>query len=178
MKVLTIITGVLLAILGVYAACIPFRVFLGLGWLLGALFLINGIETSVTGFAKKKSVWEGILGILIAICGLIILCNGVQRFLTDLMLVFLVGGVVAANGIILIYTSIKATMKVSKGMGVLGILCGAAEIILGIFAFGHPILTMISVGYIVAFSVVMQGIDLVVLGFSMGKIQKALSAQA
>lgn len=178
MNVLTIITGVLLAILGVYAACIPFRVFLGLGWLLGALFLINGIEMSAVGFAKKKSAWEGILGILIAICGLIILCNGVQRFLTDLMLVFLVGGVVVANGIILIYTSVKETMKTSKGMGVLGILCGAAEIILGFFAFGHPILTMISVGYIVAFSVVLQGIDLVLLGFAIGKAKKALSAEA
>ena len=69
MKTLAIITGILTAILGCCAIAMPLRVFLGIGWLLGAFILINGISGTITAFLRKKDVWDGVLNILVAICG-------------------------------------------------------------------------------------------------------------
>ena len=67
MKTLTIITGILTAILGIMAFTMPLRVFLGLGWILGALILVNGVETIIGAFKGKKDIWQCIFGIIIEI---------------------------------------------------------------------------------------------------------------
>ena len=54
MKIFAIITGVLTAILGCFAIAMPLRVFLGIGWLLGALVLANGISGTINAFCKKQ----------------------------------------------------------------------------------------------------------------------------
>lgn len=59
--------------------------------------------------------------------------------------------------------------KDSKGKGILAIICGVLSIIVSIIAFTHPVLTMFSVGYMIAFSVLMQGINMIVLAVNFGK---------
>jgi len=172
MKALAIITGILTIILGIYAMCVPFRVFLGIGWVLGALVLLGGIELAVISFSKKKNIALGILGVIVAICGIVLLVNGVQRFATDLFVAYLIGAAIAVSGIYLIIAGVK-TLKQSKGHGILNIIFGILEVILGILSISHPILTMISVGYIIAANVIMQGISFTALGIAMGKEAKA-----
>lgn len=173
MKVLAIITGVLTAILGFYGLAVPFRVFLGLGWLVGALFMINGIETIVGGFSKKpkKDVWLGILGIIETIVGLMLLVNVGARFLSDMMIATFAGIAVIVYGCVLLSRGIS-TVKESKGLGILSIVCAVLAILAGIFSLSHPILTMISVGYMICASVIMQGINMVVLACSFKKENK------
>ncbi|MFR6242608.1 MAG: DUF308 domain-containing protein [Mediterraneibacter faecis] len=43
------------------------------------------------------------------------------------------------------------------------------SIIVSIIAFTHPVLTMFSVGYMIAFAVLMQGINMIVLAVNFGK---------
>ena len=69
MKVFAIITGILTTILGFFAMTMPLRTFLGIGWILGALVLVNGITGAITAFSKKSDVWQGVFNILIAIGG-------------------------------------------------------------------------------------------------------------
>ena len=166
MKILAIIFGVLTTILGFCALGMPLRMFLWMGWLLGAVLLVNGIVLAVNAFSKKKDVWEGVLGILIAVGGGIILFNTASRVMTDVLLAYLSGFVVVVCGVNLIIAAIKG-MKQSKVMGILGILCGVLAILAGMFAAVHPVITMISLGYIIGFSVVMQGINTILLGCSM-----------
>ena len=61
--------------------------------------------------------------------------------------------------------------KSSKGKGILSIVCGVLSVIVSIISFTHPILTMISAGYMIAFSVLMQGINMIVLGINFGKTE-------
>ena len=159
-KALFIITGILTIILGVYAMCVPFRTFLSLGWVLGALLLVGGIELIV---AAKKDVWQIILGVLISIAGCVVLFNVVQRFLTDILMACIVGIAVMAYGISLIVSGIKG-FKASKSKGILSIICGILSIILGGLSVAHPFITMISIGFIIAFCLVIQGINLIVTG--------------
>lgn len=170
MRILAIITGVLTVILGIYGLAVPFRVFLGLGWLVGVLFLINGIESIFGGFTNKpkKDVWLCILGVIEAISGVLLLCNAGARFLSDAMIAGFAGFAVIIYGVVLLVRGFK-TYKVSKGMGILSIVCGVLAILAGIFALSHPILTMISVGYLICANVLMQGINMVVLACSYKK---------
>ena len=167
MKVLTIITGILLTLLGFYAFAIPVRTFLGIGWFLGALLLINGIEMVITSLKKeKKDIWNLLLGVLYIIIGLVILFNGYQRVLTDVMVAYLIGFGMLVYGIVQIIFGCKK-YKNEKTASVIRILCGVLGIIAGFASVGHPFMTMISVGYLIAANIVVQGINTVVFGFTM-----------
>ena len=162
MTALGVITGIIMCILGVYSVSIPFKTFLGIGWLLGMLVMVVGLEYIVAGCKKeKKDVWKIICGVLITILGIIMLSNGVQRFLTDMMAVYMVGAAVLISGISQIVNGAKVC-KTSKSWGVLGIVLGVLSIILALIALGHPILTMISVGYIIGFNIIVFGVDMII----------------
>lgn len=168
MKVIGIITGILMMILGGYAMTVPFRTFLGIGWFLGILFLVNGIEMVIHALGKKKNIWQTIMGVLLSIGGVLILFNGVQRFLMDRMLAYLIGFYVIISGVTQIYDGVK-NMKEAKGVNILKIICGVLSIIVGIFSVLHPILTMFSLGYLIAFALIFQGINMILLVIGMGK---------
>lgn len=169
MKIVGIITGVLMSILGVYAMCVPIRTFLGIGWLLGALLLVNGIEMIVLEFGKaKKNVWQIVLGVLGIIAGMILLFNGMQRALTDVMVVYTVGIFIIFYGVFHIIAACKK-YKEAKGSSIFKIVCGVLSVIAGVLSIGHPLLTMISVGYLIAITLIFQGVDMVILALAFGR---------
>ena len=154
-KIITMITGILTVLLGFYAVVRPMRTFLAIGWILGMLLFVNGIELVILSLSKeKKDIGGCILGVLEGLGGIILLFSGVQRFLTDIMATYLVG---------------VKKFKDSKGKAILAIVCGVLSIIVSIIAFTHPVLTMFSVGYMIAFAVLMQGINMIVLAVNFGK---------
>ena len=87
------------------------------------------------------------------------------------MAAYLVGTIVLIYGIFQIIAGVKV-YKFSKGKGILGIVCGVLSILISMIAIAHPLLTMISTGYMIAFSVLMQGINMVVLGLNFGKPER------
>ncbi len=168
-KIITLITGILTVLLGFYAVVRPMRTFLAIGWILGMLLLVNGIELVILSLSKeKKDIGGCILGVLEGLGGIILLFSGVQRFLTDIMATYLVGASVLIYGIFQIVAGVKK-FKDSKGKGILAVICGVLSIIVSIIAFSHPVLTMFSVGYMIAFSVLMQGVNMIVLAVNFGK---------
>lgn len=86
------------------------------------------------------------------------------------MAAYMVGAVILIYGIFQIVGGIKA-YSTSKGKGILSIICGILSVIVSIVSFTHPVLTMISAGYMIAFSVLMQGINMIVLGINFGKAE-------
>ena len=168
MKIFAIITGILTAILGCFAIAMPLRVFLGIGWLLGALVLANGISGTINAFSEKHDVWQGIFNILIAIGGGIILFNTFSRVMTDMFLAYLAGFVIIMYGVNMLLTAIK-NWKESTSMAIVGIICALFSIVAGGFSIMHPVFTMISLGYIIGFSVIMQGVNMIVLACSVKK---------
>ena len=165
-KIITLITGILTVLLGFYAVVRPMRTFLAIGWILGMLLFVNGIELVILSLSKeKKDIGGCILGVLEGLGGIILLFSGVQRFLTDIMATY---ASVLIYGIFQIVAGVKK-FKDSKGKAILAIVCGVLSIIVSIIAFTHPGLTMFSVGYMIAFAVLMQGINMIVLAVNFGK---------
>ena len=171
LKIVVIITGVLTVLLGFYTLVRPLMTFLSIGWIFGIFLLINGIELVILSLSKeKKNITACILGVLEALAGIILLSSGIQRFITDVMAAYMVGAVILIYGIFQIVGGIK-TYSTSKGKGILSIICGILSVIVSIVSFTHPVLTMISAGYMIAFSVLMQGINMIVLGINFGKAE-------
>lgn len=170
LKIVVIITGILTVLLGFYTLVRPLMTFLSIGWIFGIFLLINGIELVILSLSKEKKT-ACILGVLEALAGIILLSSGIQRFITDVMAAYLVGTVVLIYGIFQIIAGVKV-YKFSKGKGILGIVCGVLSILISMIAIAHPLLTMISTGYMIAFSVLMQGINMVVLGLNFGKTER------
>ena len=167
MKTISIILGILTGILGACAVAMPFRTFLGIGWVVGMLFLFNGVEMLATGLAaKKKDVWQVIFGICVVILGLVILFSGWQRFLTDVMFVYLIGGSILMHGIYQLIIGFKVWGE-SKGRAIAGIILGIISMIAAMFAMAHPIMTMFTLGYIIGFALIFQGIDTIVMGVTL-----------
>ena len=167
LKYLTLITGVLTLLLGVYTLVRPMRTFLAIGWIL----FVNGIELVILSLSKeKKEIGACILGVLEGLAGIILLFSGIQRFITDVMAAYMVGAIILIYGIFQIAVGTKV-YKTSKGKGILSIVCGVLSVIVSIISFTHPVLTMISAGYMIAFSVLMQGINMIVLGINFGKTE-------
>ena len=140
--------------------------------ILGILLFVNGIELVVLSLSKeKKEIGACILGVLEGLAGLVLLFSGIQRFITDVMAAYLVGAIVLIYGIFHIIAGVKIC-KFSKGKGILSIVCGVLSILISMIAIAHPLLTMISTGYMIAFSILMQGINMVVLGLNFGKTER------
>ena len=168
LKIIILITGILTVLLGIYTLVRPMRTFLSIGWILGILLFVNGIELVALSLSKeKKEIGACILG---GLAGLVLLFSGIQRFITDVMAAYMVGAVILIYGIFQIVGGIK-TYSTSKGKGILSIICGILSVIVSIVSFTHPVLTMISAGYMIAFSVLMQGINMIVLGINFGKAE-------
>ena len=113
-------------------------------------------------------MWQGILNILISIGGGVILFNTFSRVMTDMFLAYLAGFVIIMYGVNMLLTAIK-NWKESTSMAIVGIICALFSIVAGGFSIMHPVLTMISLGYIIGFSVIMQGVNMIVLACSVKK---------
>ncbi len=124
----------------------PFRMFLSLGWLLGAVLIVNGIEAIINAFTKgKKDILGCILGVIYVIAGILILFSGIQRILTDILLAYMIGFSLIFSGIIQGIGVFKAKRK------------------------GGVAVAMISVGYLIGASIMMQGINTTILAWSYEK---------
>lgn len=164
MKVLTIILGAAMCILGVCAATMPFRVFLGFGWIVGALFIVYGIQMAMKGFEKEtRNIWTGVFGVISAILGLWISVSAMQRALTDLMIAYLIGFNLLFYGVLRIMEAYRLYKASEKKSAALLLICGIVSAIAGILSVGHPVMTMISVGFIIAFNLISQGISVIMV---------------
>ena len=73
LKYITLITGVLTLLLGIYTLVRPMRTFLTIGWILGILLFVNGIELANPFLLSKerkigacilKLFWKDLPGII------------------------------------------------------------------------------------------------------------------
>ena len=170
MKAVGIILGVLTAIFGIYAMTVPFKTFLGIGWILGILFFMNGVENVISALSQeKKDGWKCVLGILTGLAGLYLLFSGVARYLTDVMVIYIVGACVLLYGVFSIVSGVK-TYKEAKGHSIIKIVCGILSIIVGLISIAHPAAAMVYIGYLIAAALIIQGINTVILTVSISKI--------
>lgn len=169
MKVVTIILGILTVILGVFCIFRPGVTALSLAWMFGALMLFYGLMVVINYFTKKIGTgWDLTFGILGVIGGAGLLFNYFSRFLADAVLIYMLGIFVAVAGVLRIIAAFHAKKAKSGSWGWI-LVFGILSVIFGIFMVTHPMVAFLSVGYMIAFSIIMQGVNIIGLSSSLKK---------
>lgn len=171
LKTAGIILGVLTTILGIYAACVPFGTSQILIWVIAIMIIVNGIESVADGFSSypKKNIGKIVLGVLVILAGAFIIFGKFMRLLTNMVFGFIIGALLIIYGVFQIVMGVQ-TRRVSKGAGWASIICGVISVIGGVLALGHPFFTMALVGYIIAFNLIMQGVNMIVIAVNRDRI--------
>lgn len=174
MKIATILLGVLVIIGGVFALFSPGATFLSLAWLVGIMLLVAGVDSIAAYITHRKvgdvPIWELVSGILSILAGVLIISNTFTRALTTVMLVYAFATWITLTGILRIAAALE--VKKIKGKWLLMMIFGIITIVLGIYSFIHPVFAAITLGYLIGFWVIMQGANLISLGFSLDTAEK------
>jgi len=169
MALIGILLGAAISAFGVYSLFVPLQTSLAIGWIVGILFLLYGIETIAAALQPvKKNVWMCFLGIFSAAAGCIILFSRFQRLWTDAVAAYLFGVCIVLYGIYQIISGIW-NIKISKGRAICAIILGVVSVVIGLCSVGHPILTLVSLGYLIGIILISQGFDMILLASSAGK---------
>jgi len=87
---------------------------------------------------------------------------------TDAVAAYLFGIRIVFYGTYQIISGIQ-NLKISKGRAICAIILGAVSVVIGLCSVGHPILTLISLGYLIGIILISQGFDMILLASSAGK---------
>ncbi|MDL2253182.1 DUF308 domain-containing protein [Ruminococcaceae bacterium OttesenSCG-928-I18] len=171
MKVLSIILGILLIVGGFYMMFTPGITFLSVGWLIGFVFLLAGVNAIVDYFVGKRkgtsSVWDLVGGILCGILGVIILVSPYAEFLADTVLIYVFDFWLIIGGIVRIAGSIQMK-KAGDRSWIWVLIIAILSVLLGAYALFHIVVSAVAIGWLLGFIVIMSGFNLIGLGTSLG----------
>ena len=163
---LTLIRGILLTFLGVYALINPLMAAAALAQVVGFFMILDGaiaIYAGVTGQTQSR-IWTTVRGVILILVGLFVVGHPIIMALinaTLLVCLLAVSGIL--SGILEIYGAIRDRREI-EGEGWL-ILGGALAIGLGFVLLASPLAAgMLMVQFLGAFAVI-AGISIVVVSF-------------
>lgn len=172
MKILTIIMGIILTVGGFYALASPVSTFASIGWVIGVLLLIAGINIIADYFMMRKSKAMGagdlLGGILTIALSLLILYGQFTRIVLDAFIIIAFGIWVLITGIIRIVAGLNHR-KMGDSFWLWIVLLGVLSVILGVYGFFNPMVFAFAIGWMIGFFIIMQGINLMSLGFALSK---------
>ncbi len=165
MKVVNILLGILTVILGGYCMFRPGIAFISAAWMLGVLLILAGINTLVLYFQNRQGGALSIVkSIILILVGLLLLFNNFTTLFTDTVILYMIGFGFIIGGTVQIVRSVSAKKEEDGSWGWI-LLEGILLVIGGIFAVAHPLITAVSVGFFMAFSILFSGISMLVQGF-------------
>ena len=161
MVILSIIMGVLLIVGGVICLFHPGATFLQTGYFLSIMLLAYGIVGIINVIRKRAHPIELLVAIPGIIIGIIAIIKPGTTLVLDAMMVYMVAVWFVIQGIVSIYLSIKA--KETNGGWIWGLILGILGVALGIYTFFHPMVSVLTIGFLVGFYLIEAGLDMIVL---------------
>lgn len=170
MKVFNCILG-LFSILGaVYCIFYPGLTFLSTGWLitilLGAMGICSIFEFATSSDKKenKSLAANGIVGLILGIGAAVISVLGIFspliRGSLDLIILMLFAFWLFYSGVASIAKSVSLKKNGGK-MWILTLILGILVLLTGIYGVLHPVFTMVTIGYIIGFELIIYGVRLI-----------------
>jgi uncharacterized membrane protein HdeD (DUF308 family) len=165
-KIITIIIGVLLIIGGIYCFIAPGVTFLTLGWVIGVLLLVSGIETVAACFmagGTGTTVWDLLFGVLTILAAVLMLTNGYAQLFTDGVLILAFAFWMTVSGVSRIAAAFRLK-GMDAGVWVWTLIFGILSILLGLYSFAHPLITAFAIGFLIGLWLLMYGLNMVAFG--------------
>lgn len=178
MSVLMILLSILLIIGGVSCMATPADTFSMLGWLAGLAIIISGIAT-VFRYASGKegrSVWELVGGIVGILFGGFIVVNAFAQFATNMviayaaalwLLIYGITGIVEAWDLRKLNKELPSEFRTASWLVVM--IMGVSTAVIGVVCIFQPMITIISVGFLIGLSILISGIKTLILSIQIIK---------
>lgn len=165
MTVLSIIVGVLLIIGGFCCMFTPVGTFLATGYFLGIILLVFGIVGIVRGFQKQAKALEVVVSVLAVIVGVFALFRPGSTMEFDRILLYLIAAWFTIEGIVSIVLAIQVK-DINSGW-YWGLIFGILAVLVGIYAFAHPMFTAVTTGILVGIFFITAGFELISFAFAL-----------
>ena len=174
MRTPTIVMGALLTLGGIFCLIAPVDTFRMIGWLIGFLLLVAGVNLVVDYFTLRKNgsvnMWDLVGGLFTIILALIILYrHGYARNFLDDFIVVVFGVWMLFSGVFRIASAIQLK-KAKESVWFLVLLGGVFALLLGVYGLFNPYVFKFAIGIMIGFFIIMQGLSLLGLGFMMRRV--------
>lgn len=149
----------------------PVLTFGSLGWLIGISILIYGIGC-ICAWKEAKSkksatAWDLVSAIMAIVIAILILVNINARLFTDTVLVALIGVWLVTTGVL----RIVGAFKLKHSWWGLSVVWGIVLIITAVVTLVHPMVAVVSLGWCIAFAMITQGINIIIIACSKTKVE-------
>ncbi len=175
MRVLTIISGVLLVLAGVFCFANPGETFLSLAFILGIIMVLNSVIQGIaywwgrSGNQNDNNGWILTEAIITFILGVLVLSNQIAA---DVAIPMVFGMWAMFSGILRVVTATlidRANKKSNFAWTLItGLLCAFG----GLYAFLDPIIAGLAIAVLLGIMFVVQGISTLELGIHMPNEKK------
>lgn len=175
---LTLLRGILLIVLGVYALVSPGLTIGALAQVIGFFMIIEGFLALWAGFSGQTSsrLWTIIRGIVLILAGLFVVAHPLfMAAIGATVVVYLVAIAILASGLAEIYVAIRDRHEI-QGEGWL-ILGGVLSVILGLLLVIAPITAALFMVRVIGVFAIIAGIGLIVAAFRVRNFGRSLMSK-
>ncbi len=177
MKVLSVILGVLLVIAGLGCLMSPGLTYLTLAWVIGFAMLVNAIG-DICAYSNRFALgvadgWTLAGAIVSLILAFILLFSNVMQLAVSATIVFLAAGWMVVVGILRIVAACKihafrkTLPEESRGnIWLVTLIVGILMVIGGIIGFIHPIVLIVTIGFLMGLYILLSGVALITSSFT------------
>ena len=177
MRVLTIISGVLMALTGLFCFMNPGQTFLALAFIIGLVMMLNGaihMLAYVLGRGLNNrgdnNGWILVDAIITFLLGALILGN---QLVADTSIHVVFGMWLLVSGVLRLEADTRINFKIKKSNFVVTLLTGIVTTLLGLFGFVNPLVSVVGTIVLLGMFLVMQGINVIELGINMPHEKKS-----
>ncbi len=170
MRILTIISGILLVLTGVFCFANPGETFLSLAFILGLTMVLNGIIQGIAywwgraGNQRDNNGWILTEAIIAFILGILVLSNQIAA---DVAIPMVFGMWTMFSGILRVVTATMIDRKNKKSNFIWTLATGLLCALCGLYAFLNPIMVGLAIAVLLGIMFVVQGISALELGIHM-----------
>jgi uncharacterized membrane protein HdeD (DUF308 family) len=165
-----LVRGILLVTIALIMLFRPSSTFLGLIWLLGVYWIVDGIFSILEGLrggTERSRIWTVVGGIFGILAGLIIVANPVfTGLISGTLIAWLIGIAIIASGLVMVFTGRDGHWTWW------GLVLGILYVLFGIFVISNPLVTIGALVWIFAFWALVSGILAIGLAFRLRGLAK------
>lgn len=173
MRGTTVVLGILAIIFGLACVLYPSIAFTSIGWVLGVVLFVIGINLIGDYISARKiryvSGWDLFGGIVTVIMAILICGSGYIGFITEMIIVFAFCAWIVISGFVRIFASIHLKWLGARRW-LPGFLFGILNVLLGALIMFYPAFAGLALGVIIGFAIMLQGLGLIAFGVSMESI--------
>ena len=171
MRTLTILSGILMLVGGVFCFMNPGQTFMTMAFPIGAIMMINGVIHAIAylngrGLHNKgdNNGWILIDALITLVLGILILCN---QLVIDAAVPLVFGMWMLTSGFLRLEAASRIDRARKETNFRVTFATGLMTVIIGIFGLVNPLMSFVSIIVLVGIFLVMQGINIIELGINM-----------